>query len=133
MSSTLANFILVLHALVVLVNVGALPLIRAGHVRGWAFVRNFYFRITHLLLVGFVAAESALGILCPLTAWEDALRSTPVERDGFIAYWVHRLLFYDFPGWVFTGAYLLFFGLVAVTFYCVPPQTVRSRDVKPHS
>jgi hypothetical protein len=92
MPDDLADAILVLHALLVLFNVGALPVIWVGHFRHWAFVRNFPFRVVHLLLVGVVAAESMLGIWCPLTTWEDALRSKAMYQNGFIAYWLHKLL-----------------------------------------
>jgi len=126
MPDDLADGILVLHALVVLFNVGALPVIWVGHFRRWAFVRNFYFRVVHLLLIGVVAGENLVGMICPLTVWEDALRSSgrigAVQEKGFIAYWIHRLLFYEAPAWVFTVAYLLFFLLVVLTFYCVRPQ-----------
>ncbi len=54
----LADALLVLHALIVLFNVGALPVIWVGHFRGWKFVRAFSFRAAHLLLIGFVAAQS---------------------------------------------------------------------------
>ncbi len=129
--ASLADGILVLHALVVLFTVLAVPVIWVGFFRGWGFVRNFYFRIVHLLLIGVVAGESVLGIMCPLTTWEDALRSDggagPMRANGFIAYWLHQLLFYDFPAWVFTSVYLGFFLLVAVTFYCVRPQFPKMR------
>ena len=125
-SSSLADVILVLHAVVVLFNIGALPVIWAGYFHGWAFVRNFYFRIIHLLLIGVVAAESVFGIMCPLTTWEDALRSSsgtgPLHQNGFIAHWIHQLLFFDFPAWVFTVAYLVFLVLVVLTFFCVRPK-----------
>jgi polyferredoxin len=121
-----ADAILVLHGLLVLFNVGVVPLIWIGHFRGWAFVRNFYFRIVHLLLIAVVAAESVFGVICPLTTWEDALRSStgaePMHESGFIAHWLHQLLFYDFPAWVFTVAYVLFFLLVVFTLYWVRPQ-----------
>ena len=71
--ASLANVILVLHVIVVLFNFGALPVIWFGHFRGWAFVRNFYFRIVHLLLIGVVAVESVFGIACPLTSWEQTI------------------------------------------------------------
>ncbi len=86
----LADAILVLHALIVLFNVGALPVIWLGHFRGWRFVRSFGFRVTHLLLIGFVAGESLLGVICPLTTWEDDLRLKaglgPRYEGGFIAH-----------------------------------------------
>jgi hypothetical protein len=123
----MADAILVLHAIIVLFNVGALPVIWVGHFRGWKFVRNFYFRIVHLLLIGVVVAENLLGVICPLTTWEDALRSgSRAERpNAFIAYWIHQLLFYDAPGWVFTMAYVLFFLLVLFTSFWVRPRLPR--------
>jgi hypothetical protein len=127
MPDSLADAILVLHALLVLFNVGALPVIWFGHFRHWAFVRNFSFRVVHLLLVGVVAAESVFGIWCPLTTWEQALRSNSMYQNGFIAYWLHKLLFYDFPARVFTLAYVVFSLLVAGTFYFVRPQFPKFR------
>jgi hypothetical protein len=128
--TSLADGVLALHALLVLFNVGALPVIWVGRFRGWAFVRNFYFRSVHLLLIGVVAAESVFGIWCPLTTWEQALRSEPLRQHSFIAHWLHQLLFYDLPAWTFTVAYLLFFVLVTATFYFMRPQfpTFRKRS-----
>ena len=124
-SASLADVILVLHAIIVVFNIGALPIIWVGYLRGWRFVRNFYFRVVHLLLIAIVAAESVFGIWCPLTTWEAALRSEPMHPNGFIAQWLHKLLFYDFPAWVLSLAYLLFFLLVAGTFWFVRPQFPR--------
>ncbi|HTL17912.1 MAG TPA: DUF2784 domain-containing protein, partial [Patescibacteria group bacterium] len=96
--SVLADLVLVAHALVVLFNVGCLPIIWVGYFRNWKFVRNLAFRATHLILIAFVAGEAILGFICPLTTWEDQLlaksASGPRYERGFIAYWVHRLLFY---------------------------------------
>lgn len=65
LSSILADVVLVLYALMVVFNVGALRVIWICHFRAWAFVRNFYFRLGHLALIGIVALESVLGIWCP--------------------------------------------------------------------
>ena len=51
----LADAILITHALIVLFNVASLPLIWLGHFFQWRFVRNFYFRAVHLLLIGYIA------------------------------------------------------------------------------
>jgi len=48
----LADAVLVLHGLIVLFNIGALPVIWIGYFRKWRFVRNPYFRWAHLLLLG---------------------------------------------------------------------------------
>jgi hypothetical protein len=122
----LADAILVLHALIVLFNVGALPVIWLGHFRGWKFVRAFGFRATHLLLIGFVALESVLGAICPLTIWEDAVRTRagtgPRYHGGFVAHWLHRLIFYDLDQRFFAVGYGLFFALVLFTLVWVKPR-----------
>jgi len=44
-----------------------------------------------------------------------------VASRNFIGYWLHRLLFYSFPEWVFITAYSVFLILVLVTWYFVAP------------
>lgn len=117
----LADLILITHFGFVLFVVGGLALIWIGAAAGWRWVRNFWFRIAHLAAICFVALEALIGMVCPLTEWEDALRGAPTEAS-FIARWLHRVLFYSFPEWVFTIAYVLFALAVAVTFRLVPPQ-----------
>ena len=125
----LADAILVLHALLVIFNITALPIIWLGHVRHWPWVRNFAFRISHLVLIGFVAAEAFLGAMCPLTTWEDALRvragATSRYEGGYIAHWLHQVMFYDLPAIVFTLAYGAFFALVLFTWFWVKPDPPR--------
>lgn len=121
MNPLLADIVLVVHFAFVLFVVGGLVLIWIGVVLRWAWVRNFCFRVAHLCAIVYVAAEAVAGIWCPLTVWEAELRGTQADT-GFIAHWIHRLLFYDFPPWVFTAAYVAFALLVMATFWCVPPQ-----------
>lgn len=124
--SIFADSILVLHVAIVLFNVGALPVIWLGYFRGWQFVRSFSFRVTHLLLIGFIAAESLLGAICPLTTWEDKLRRQAGAegryQGGFIAHWLHELIFYDLSENVFAIGYGVFFALVLFTFFRVRPR-----------
>ena len=117
----LADLILIVHFAFVLFVTGGLLLIWIGALAGWRWVRNFGFRIAHLAAIAFVALEALLGMVRPLTAWEDALRGAPSETS-FIARWLHRLLYYSFPDWVFTTAYLLFVLAVAATWRYVRPQ-----------
>jgi hypothetical protein len=120
MHALLADVILVLHFAFVLFVVGGAALIWMGAVAGWRWVRDFWFRAAHLCAILFGASEAIAGIWCPLTVWEAQLRGADAEK-GFIATWVHRVLFYDFPPWVFTTAYVAFALLVALTFWLIPP------------
>jgi hypothetical protein len=82
----------------------------------------------HLAAILFIAAESLIGISCPLTVWEDTLRGQQSAR-GFIERWIDQLIFYDAPAWVFTAAYVVFAALVLITWVTVPP-TRRERTSK---
>ena len=124
----LADLVLVIHFLFVSFVVGGLALIWIGAAAGWRWVRNFWFRIVHLAAICFVALEALIGMVCPLTEWEDALRGARGET-GFIARWVYRILYYSLPDWVFTTGYVAFALAVALTFWRVPPQR-RKRDRK---
>lgn len=121
MQSLIADLILVLHFSFVLFIVGGLALIwtRAG--LGWRWVRNLWFRVAHLAAILFVAGEALAGVRCPLTVWEDALRGIRPETS-FIARWIHRILFYSFPEWVFTISYLAFALIVTTTWWLVRPE-----------
>jgi hypothetical protein len=121
LNQLVADAILVVHFAFVLFVVGGFALIVAGGLAGWRWVRNRRFRYAHLGAIVFVAAEALLGVACPLTVWEDALRRASPEAPGFVARWVGRLLYYDLPGWVFTTAYVAFAIAVAVTLRLVPP------------
>jgi uncharacterized protein DUF2784 len=117
----LADGVLVVHVLFVLFVVGGLAAIVVG-ARRWGWVRNRAFRVVHLAAIGFVAAESLLGIACPLTVWEDALRGGGPAQT-FVGRWASRLLYYDFPEWVFAVAYCAFLGAVFWAWRGVPPRT----------
>ena len=121
-----ADAIVLLHLCYVLFAVGGQVAVLLGWALGWRWIRNMTFRITHLAAVFVVALEALVGVLCPLTEWEYRLRlraGQNVEQQiPFMARLVRRIIFYDFPGWVFTLTYVLFALLVAVAFLFVPPR-----------
>ncbi|MGE5027155.1 MAG: DUF2784 domain-containing protein [Betaproteobacteria bacterium] len=118
----LADLVLAIHFLFVLFVAAGLPAVWVGAIRGWRWVRNFRFRFAHLAATLFVAAESLIGITCPLTAWEDLLRRAETGRSSFMQRWVVRLLYYNLPEWMFTVAYVLFALLVLASLQLVRPH-----------
>ena len=126
MAPLLADFVRVAHFLFVLFVVGGLALTWIGAIADWRWVRNWWFRVAHLIAICIVATLALLRIACPLTVWEAALRGTRAD-DSFVARWTHRVLFYSFPEWAFTSAYVLFALLVAATWWRVRPQGSQSR------
>ncbi len=122
MNAVLADVILIVHFAFVLFIIGGLALTWSGAGLGWQWVRNFWFRSAHLAAIFFVAAEALAGVWCPLTVWEDLLRGGARGETSFIARWVHRILFYNFPEWVFTVSYVVFALVVAATWWLVRPD-----------
>ena len=120
-----ADALLLLHVAFVLFVVCGLVLIIAGGIRGWAWVRNPWFRVAHVAAIGVVVLQAWWGRICPLTVWEMALRERAgdaVYRGAFVAHWLDSLLYYRAPPWVFAVIYTLFAVLVAVSWYRIRPR-----------
>jgi hypothetical protein len=145
MVSYLPDLILIFHFLYVLFCVGGeilifvsallerlygvqkpsrMPPSALRRVFGW--VRNRTLRLIHLVAVGIVGVEGAIGVLCPLTIWEYSLRRAAgqqVEEEiPLVSRIIRGVLFYDFPPWVFTALYVGFALLVVATYFWIPPD-----------
>jgi polyferredoxin len=127
----LADLVLAVHVGVVVFVVGGLVLIVLANALGargrLGFVNRIGFRLAHLIAIAVVVAESWLGIACPLTTLEQALRTragaaSPGAGRGFVADGLSRLLYYDAPAWVFTLGYSVFGLIVLATWRRFPPD-----------
>lgn len=121
MGPLLADTVLLLHlAYVGFVVLGfvAVPL---GAALGWRWVRWRAFRRLHLAAIALVGLEAVLGVVCPLTSWEAALRGTP-NAESFVGRLMQTVLYYDLPEWVFTAAYVALTALAVALYRLVPPS-----------
>lgn len=130
MYSLAADIILVIHFSFVCFVIGGLAVIWIGYILKWHFVYNLVFRIIHLVAIGLVILQALLGRHCPLTIWENKLRilagQESVYEGSCIQYWVHKLMYYDMPQYVFTLTYIVFFIVVCLTFIVVRPRRNRT-------
>jgi hypothetical protein len=120
-----ADILLVVHALFVAFVVLGLAFVLVGGLLGWSWVRNPWLRWTHLIAIGFVVIQSWLGLVCPLTTWEMALRGRAgdaVYTGSFVSYWVAEILYYSAPDWVFAVVYSVFGALVVAAWVWVTPR-----------
>jgi hypothetical protein len=120
-----ADAVLLLHVLFVVFVVAGLVLILAGRLMSWAWVRNWWFRVTHLAAIGVVVLQSWLGVICPLTKLEMALRERAGDTTyagGFVSHWLETILYYRAPAWVFAAVYTAFGAMVLLSWFWVPPR-----------
>ena len=121
----LADAVVLLHLAYVAFVVLGMAAIVLGATFRWRWVRNFWFRAIHLLMIAMVVGESLLGILCPLTEWEDHLRKLAGESQdsgSFVGRWAQRLLFVDVPPSYLLACYCLFGLVVLAALVLVPPR-----------
>jgi hypothetical protein len=120
-----ADALLLGHVLFVAFVVVGLVLILAGGFFAWGWVRNPWFRVTHLASIGIVALQSWFGMICPLTTWEMALREHAGDATysgTFISHWLDAILYYEAPAWVFAVCYTAFAAVVVASWFWVRPR-----------
>lgn len=121
----LADLVVAFHVAYVSFVVGGQLAIMLGIALRWQWIRNFWFRLAHLLAITLVATEAIADVPCPLTVWERDLRllaGQEASGETFIGRLLHALIFYDFPTWVFTATYISFALIVLGTFVLAPPR-----------
>jgi len=69
--------------------------------------------------------QDLMGWTCPLTDLEEHLRylsGTDAYGQSFVAYWVERLLYYEWPPIAFTLLYLGLGAAILLLFFWIPPR-----------
>ncbi len=120
-----ADVLVTVHLGIVAFVLFGLLAILLGVCLRWEWVRNFWFRLAHLLTIGIVIFESISGIECPFTVWERNLRvaaGQTVSQASFVGQLMHNLLFYDASERVFTICYCIFGAAVLAAFLLAPPR-----------
>ena len=123
--AVIADLLVFVHLLYVgYVVIGQL-LIVIGGVVGWQWVRNIWFRMSHLLAIGFVAFEELINMRCPLSVWEENLRDLAGQEfsgETFMARLIHSMMFFECSPQTFSLMHLGFAGLVIGTLILLPPR-----------
>jgi Protein of Unknown function (DUF2784) len=130
--SVLADVIVAVHVAYVSYVVFGQLLIWLGLALRWQWVRNPWFRWTHLVMMLIVGVEAVLQIECPLTRWANVLRGwagQPIEGESFVGRLLHNLIFVDLPLWVIDYLHMAFALVVLGTFVLAPPRRRRSSTV----
>ncbi len=124
----LADLVVAIHLAYVLTVLVGLVLILVGWLAKWRWVRHFWLRLIHILMIGVVAFQAWIGVICPLTHLENYLRKLAGQTGysgTFIGHLLESLLYYEAPPWVFVFAYTLVAVLILSTLILVPPEWPR--------
>ncbi|MCH7498052.1 MAG: DUF2784 domain-containing protein [Candidatus Marinimicrobia bacterium] len=106
-------------------------LILVGAALKWAWILNRRIRYLHLGAIALVAAEALVGLICPITLLENWLLigSGQAGRERtFIGQLLYNLLYYDFPSWIFSVAYIALTILAILLLIVIPPKA-RSKAI----
>ena len=120
----MADAVLVAHVGVAAFLIVGQAVIVVGGILGSAWVRNVWFRLAHLGLIVFIAGQTLLGRICPLTSLEDAFRlkaGQPLYVATSTQVWLSHILFFEAPSWTFTMAHTLAAVVILVSWLAVPP------------
>lgn len=106
-------------------------LIMVGAALKWTWIFNRWFRYLHLGAIALVAAEALVGLICPLTLLENWLligSGQAAKERTFIGELLYNLLYYEFPLWIFSVAYLALTFLAILLLIVIPPKA-RSKAI----
>ncbi|MCK4833821.1 MAG: DUF2784 domain-containing protein [Gammaproteobacteria bacterium] len=120
-----ADAVLVLHVLFVVFVIFGMLLIFVGKVRTWSWIRNPWFRLTHLSAIAVVVIQSLFDLVCPLTSIEMVLRARAgdtVYSGSFIAHWLEGILYYQLEPWAFVAGYVVFAVIVVASWFLIRPR-----------
>ena len=133
--SLLADIIVVIHfAYACFVLFGFIAIV-IGAWCSWSWIKNFPFRIIHLICTIFVPLETILSMTCPLTTLENyflkASGASGYQRS-FIGNLAGKILFYDAPEWVFAVIYFSLAIMVIFYFFRFPPEQIKKLNHREH-
>ena len=126
-----ADALVVVHILYVAYIVVGLALILVGLRRRRNWIRNPWFRLTHLVAILIVIYEIIVKANCPLTTWEMRLRAMAgqaVNQTTFMDRLLSFILVADAPRWLVSGLYFAFGLAITLVFVFAPPRWKRVRE-----
>ena len=106
MNILFSEIVLLFHFCIFLFMILSFFLIPLGYSQKWECVKNKYYWLIHLVLMGIIFIETILGFMCPLTILENFLRND-IEINNKITQIIHQIMYWDLPTYQFIILYLL--------------------------
>ena len=121
----LADVVTALHLACVIYVILGQTLVLVGWPLRWRWIKNPWFRLSHLAVILYISQNAARGKLCFLTIWEWDLRDKAGQESSegsFLGRILHDILFVDMPQKQLDKVYLAFAGVVLLSLVCVRPR-----------
>ena len=116
-----ADLVMIAHFLLAAFMTAGFVAIPIGYKFSWSWAQNRRLRICHASAMGFIMAETIVGLTCPLTVLEHSLRGDSPPQP-FVSYWIKRILYWDLPHEIFIALYFLCFAWVIFLWKWCPPR-----------
>lgn len=126
MRAMMAWTVLGVHVALIAFNVAGLVLIPLGAWRHWRWIRGFWWRLAHLLILAAVAVQALAGRVCFLTLWQSRLTGNG-NPQPLIAGWIDKVIYWPLPLWFFTVLYIAVWLYVVFLWWRFPPRLPRRR------
>ena len=135
---TLADLVTLIHLSYMGYVVFGQMFILIGWPLGWKWIRNPWFRLSHLAMILIVVVEALVNFTCPLTTWENDLRTLAGQeydyrdrefRDlSFTGRMLRKLQFAGQHNWEehINKTYIVAGVIILATVILVPPRFRRS-------
>ena len=121
MNIIFSEIVLFFHFIVFLFITVSFFLIPFGYFQKWKWVKNKYYRLTHLVLMGIILIETILGFMCPLTILENFLRNN-IEVDNNLTQIIHQIMYWNLPNYQFIILYILSFSYLIFLWFFFKPN-----------
>ena len=129
MFQIVADLILLLHFIVIAFIGAGIFLVPVGYYFDWIWVTSRRIRAAQIVLMAIVMLESLFGLTCPLTILEQGFRGQDYSQS-FLGYWVHQVVYWDFPSTVFIFFYFFICCWFALLWKLFPPNNFKSLPSK---
>ena len=125
----LADALVALHLIWILFMLAGFVLALWGIFFKKSVLDWLWFRTFHLAGIIYVAALSIQGKLCPLTVWENQLRTkadpTAPYTGSFVIHYVEKLVYPEIDPALLQAATLLLGGFSILAYLFAPPRKLR--------
>ena len=115
------EIVLFFHFFIFLFITFSFFLIPFGYFKKWEWVKNKYYRLIHLVLMGIILIETILGFMCPLTILENFLRNN-IEVDNNLTQIIHQIMYWNLPNYQFIILYILSFSYLIFLWFFFKPN-----------